>query len=64
MTTLILFLIDRPLVCHTGMYMFDLQLAVQLAYCIADCTADSNQTCTFQCLIPMGDLLKIGSAWL
>ena len=37
------------------MYMFDLQSALQAA----DCTADPDQTCTFQCLIPTGDLSKI-----
>ena len=32
--------------------MFDLQSAVQLAIQAADCSADSYQTCSFQCIIP------------
>ena len=32
---------------------------------LADCSTNSDQTCTgtFQCVIPMGDLSKILSAW-
>ena len=52
----IIFLIDRPLVGHTGMYMFNLQLTLQSADCSADCSDESDQTCTFQCLIPIDDL--------
>ena len=56
MTTAIVFLIDCPLVSSfTGIYMFDLQSAVKLAVQSADCSADSDQTCTFQCIIPMGN---------
>ena len=32
------------------MYMFDLQSALQSADCSTDYSADSDQTCTFQCL--------------
>ena len=51
MPTPIIFLIDHPLVRYTGMYMFDLQLAAQSAVQSANCSADSDQTCTFQYII-------------
>ena len=33
------------------MYIFDLQSVLQSANCTTDCIADSDQTCTFQCVI-------------
>ena len=39
--------------------MFDLKMAVDS---LGDRSADSDQTCTFQCIIPTGDLSKIRSA--
>ena len=41
--------------------MFDLQSAPQSSDCSAKYSADSDQTCTFQCLIPMGNVSKIPS---
>ena len=41
------------------MYGFDMNWCIKSADSMGDCGADSYQTCTFKCLIPMGDLSKM-----
>ena len=59
MTTPIL----SPIGMTLWMNMFDLESALQSTLQLVDYTPIVDQTCTFQCAIPVADVSKIGSAW-